>query len=45
MCLGLKEIVELLLKAGADKSLKMGDLTPVEIARDFGHPNIYSLLM
>lgn len=44
MIAGHREIVELLLKAGADISLKMGDLTPVDIARDFDHPEILNLL-
>lgn len=37
---GHKEIVQLLLKGGADTSMKMGDLSPVDIARDFDHPEI-----
>lgn len=41
---GHKEIVEMLVKYGADIGMKMGDLTPVDIARDFDHPDILSLL-
>jgi len=41
---GHKEVVESLLKAGADTTVKMGDLTPVDIARDFDHPEILQLL-
>lgn len=38
------DVVELLLKAGTDTSLKMGDLTAVDIAREFEHPDILTLL-
>ncbi|WAQ97063.1 ANK3-like protein [Mya arenaria] len=41
---GHAEIVGLLLKAGVDTSLKMGDLTPLDIARDFEHAEILELL-
>jgi len=36
-------MVEFLLKAGADVNMKMGDLTPIAIARDFDHPEILEL--
>lgn len=41
---GHKEIVELLLQAGADVNRKMGDLTPLGIATDFEHEDILKLL-
>lgn len=40
---GHKEVVHLLLKAGADTTIKMGDLSPHDIARDFDHPEILEL--
>jgi ankyrin repeat protein len=40
---GHKDVVQLLLKAGASTTLKMGDLSPVDIARDFDHPEILEL--
>ena len=42
--LGHKDVAELLLKSGADKTLKMGDLTPVDIAREFDHPDLLDIL-
>jgi len=43
--LGHKQVAELLLKAKASTTVKMGDLTPVDIARDFDHHEIYRLLL
>lgn len=40
---GHKEITDLLLKAGANTFLKMGDLTPQDIAKEFDHPDIMEL--
>ncbi|XP_050394308.1 uncharacterized protein LOC126812105 [Patella vulgata] len=40
---GHVKVVELLIKAGANTQLKMGDLTPLEIARDFQHDDIVKL--
>ena len=37
-------MVELLLAAGADCTLSMGDLTVYDIARDFGRDHILALL-
>lgn len=37
-------VVDELLKAGADRTLKMGEMTPVDIARDFDHTEILALL-
>ena len=42
--LGHKEVVKILLQAGASTKLKMGDLSPLDIARDFGHEEILSLM-
>ena len=36
--------MEQLLKAGADLTLKMGDLYPLNIATDFDHPQIVDLI-
>ena len=45
MCIsGHTSVVDELLKAGADRTLKMGDMTPVDIARDFDHTEILALL-
>ena len=41
---GYKDVVELLLAAGADCMLKMGELTGYDIARDFGHDDIKAVL-
>ena len=41
---GHVEVAELLMKAGADCALKMGDLSAVDIARDFDHTAIHNLL-
>ncbi|KAK2192657.1 hypothetical protein NP493_27g07028 [Ridgeia piscesae] len=41
---GYKDVVELLLAAGADHMVKMGELTANDIARDFGHDDILALL-
>ncbi|XP_076446995.1 uncharacterized protein LOC143284211 [Babylonia areolata] len=41
---GHKKVVEALLAAGADPMLKMGDLTAVDIARDFNRQDLLSLL-
>ena len=38
------KVVEVLLKAGVDTSCKMGDLTAMDIARDFGQEEILQLL-
>ncbi len=40
---GHEHVVEMLLVARADPTLKMGDLTPLDIARDFGHDEILKL--
>ncbi|CAC5402293.1 unnamed protein product [Mytilus coruscus] len=40
---GHKDVVKLLILANADLSLKMGDLTAVDIARDFGHSELLEL--
>ena len=37
-------VVEVLLCAKADIHAKMGDLTAVDIARDFGHKEIHELI-
>ena len=37
-------MTELLLKAGADVTLCMGELTPWDIAKEFGHFTICNLL-
>lgn len=42
--LGNDEVVEKLLKMGANVQLKMGDLTAQDIARDFGHAELLPLL-
>lgn len=44
LIVGHKDVVELLLKAGADKHLQMGDVSALDIARDFEHPEILELL-
>lgn len=41
---GNDEVVEKLLKMGANVQLKMGDLTAKDIARDFGHAELLPLL-
>ena len=41
---GYKDVVELLLAAGADHMVKMGELTANDIARDFGHDDILAVL-
>ena len=41
---GHTNVIDELLKAGADRTLKMGDMTPVDIARDFDHTEILALL-
>lgn len=41
---GNAKMVELLLAAGADPSLKMGDSSAVDIARDFDHTEILAML-
>lgn len=41
---GNDEVVEKLLKMGANVRLKMGDLTAQDIARDFGHAELLPLL-
>jgi hypothetical protein len=41
---GNEEAVEMLLKAGADPSLKTNELTAAEIARRRGHPKIEQLI-
>ena len=41
---GHTNVVDELLKAGAARTLKMGDMTPVDIARDFDHTEILALL-
>ncbi|ESO87089.1 hypothetical protein LOTGIDRAFT_229258 [Lottia gigantea] len=43
---GHVKVVELLLKSGADKNLKMGGLSnSMDIARDFGHIDILKMLL
>ncbi|XP_062619995.1 uncharacterized protein LOC134281575 [Saccostrea cucullata] len=42
--LGNREVVEKLLKMGANAKLTMGDLTAEDIARDFGHAELLPLL-
>ena len=37
-------VTELLLKAGADASMRMNDMTPWDIAKEFGHFTICNLL-
>ncbi|XP_041363826.1 uncharacterized protein LOC121379321 [Gigantopelta aegis] len=41
---GNEDIVKALLNTGACTTAKMGDLTPMDIARDFGKENIVTLL-
>lgn len=41
---GNDDVVEKLLKMGANVQLKMGDLTAQDIARDFGHAELLPLL-
>ncbi|KAL8593305.1 hypothetical protein ACOMHN_009958 [Nucella lapillus] len=41
---GHKKVVEALLAAGADPTLKMGDLTATDMARDFNHRHLLTLL-
>lgn len=43
-CSGHASVVDELLKAGADKTLKMGEMTPTDIAKDFDHTEILALL-
>lgn len=40
---GHRDVVKLLIIANADINLKMGDLTAVDIARDFGHSDLIEL--
>ena len=37
-------MVEMLLVAKADPTVLMGDLTPLDVARDFDHHNIVKLI-
>lgn len=41
---GHLEIVRLLLSAGADQSMKMGNLSAIDVAREFGQEEILELL-
>ena len=41
---GHEHVVEMLLVAKADPTVLMGDLTPLDIARDFDHDNIVNLI-
>ena len=36
--------MEALLAAGADPTLKMGDMTAVDIAKDFSHRDLLTVL-
>lgn len=40
---GHKDVVKLLILANANLTLKMGDQTAVDIARDFGHHELLEL--
>ena len=40
LLVGHTNVVVELLKAGADRTLKMGEMTAVDIARDFDHTDI-----
>ena len=40
---GHKDVVKLLILTRADINMKMGDLTAVDIARDFGHSYLLEL--
>ena len=40
---GHKDVVKLLILTRADINLKMGDLTAVDIARDFGRSDLLEL--
>ena len=42
--LGHEHVVEMLLVAKADPTLLMGDLSPLNIAKDFGHDSIHNLI-
>lgn len=44
LCAGHRKVVEMLIAAGADPTLKMGDLTAADIAKDFNHQDLLSLL-
>ena len=37
-------MVEVLLVAGGDRQAKMGQLSALDIAKDFGHDDIYKVL-
>ena len=41
---GHRQVVQALIAAGADSSLKMGDLTAMDIAKDFGHLELLQYL-
>jgi hypothetical protein len=42
---GHKGVVKALVTAGADSTLKMGDLSAADIARDFDHRDLFVLLL
>ena len=41
---GHSNVVEVLLCAKADRHAQMGDLSPLQIAKDFGHSDIVDIL-